>query len=415
MASDGLMDYFAKIGLDASEFLNGISKSQAGVLAFYRDVSVSLNMTIQIFDRLASVVSAYGANAQQLRDMSIVTGMSADELQRLQYNAVISGTSFSNVQMSISKLTLSMDEARDSTSAASKAFKDIGVDVSGKTSYQVFDETTRALMAMEDETKRNAAANDIYGRSWKELIPYMDSFIENQDEIRAHPTISQEELNNLEDAKVAWDTLNNSLFIYSGKALAAVETQFTQKTLADIGYMAVAYKKLFSYDVKGFMDDAAAYHDKKAKEEAAKITANAAKMVNKPGEMDIGPGIFGTLKDSVDVVSDAMKDYASAIDDVADAQERLNDINKNYTRDLQSLNPRDVQGFINLRMRHQWDLEDQTAAVSSKTAAVGQAAGNVGLAGMAAAGIVINGPITVNGDKSFEKEIQNQRIRAGVR
>ena len=31
------------------------------------------------------------------------------------------------------------------------------------------------------------------------------------------------------------------------------------------------------------------------------------------------------------------------------------------------------------------------------------------------AGITITGPITVNGDKSFEKMIEDQRIRAGVR
>ena len=94
MTSDGMMQYFAKLGLDARDFLNGITSSQKGVLAFYRDVSVTMNMTVQLFDRASRAVQQYGQMANELRDLSYTTGISTDKLQKLQYAAILSGTNF---------------------------------------------------------------------------------------------------------------------------------------------------------------------------------------------------------------------------------------------------------------------------------------------------------------------------------
>ena len=411
--SDGIIQYFAKLGLDASGFLSGIEKSQQGLLAFYRSSTVAMAGVTAAIAGAYAMQQRFGNLADEISDLSTTTGMSTEKIQQLQYAAILSNDSFSTVATGINYLTLSMEKAGDATSEASKAFAALGVSTAGKSPDQVFEETTASLMSMEDETKRNSIAMSIYGRSWKEMLPYMEDYIKNKEKIQKTPTFSKQELQDLQDAKKAWDDLGNSVTIYTGKILAFTQKQYSSDTLDSILTLDAAYRKLFSGNVKGYLDDAAAYHDKKAREEAAKITEQAANAqasgVRKP-EVPAGDATK-----EIDAMTDALKKYKDAVDDVADSQTKLNDINKEYTRDLQTIKPTDVQGFIDLRMRHDWAVEDQTANINTARTSQISAAGEVGRAGMAAAGITITGPITVNGDKSFEKMIEEQRIRAGVR
>lgn len=392
--TDGIMNYFAKIGIDASEFLNGLSKSQAGMLAFYRDVSVTMNMTMQIFDRVTSVVKQFGQTANELRDLSYTTGITTDKLQRMQYAAILSGTSFYTVSGGINRLTLSMEEATSGTEDYVDAFNELGVNPTGKSPDQVFEEVAGALLNMEDLTQRNAIANTLYGKSWKELLPYMEGYLENRAEIEKYRGMDAQNLKDLEKANVEWGKLSNNLTIATGNLLGwASASQDAANKYNPIAMLMSGDKTTVDTSINKLITE----------------TAPQTPLLAKGGES-------GTATSAaIDAVTDAMKAYKSALDDVADAQERLNDVNKEYTRDLQTLDSRDVQGFINLRMRHNWAVEDQSAAISSKGAGVTTAAGEVGRASAAAAGITITGPIYLNGDKSFEKMIQEQRIRAGVR
>ena len=148
-------------------------------------------------------IEKYGGMAQQLKDLSYQTGMSTDQLQKMQYAAVLSGTNFEKVSFGLSTLSLSVAKAGDAASESAKAFAAIGVDPRGRSMNQVFDATARALYNMRDETTRNQAAMTLFGRSWRDLIPYMDTYIKKSDEIKKHPVLSQEDLQTLQDGKVA--------------------------------------------------------------------------------------------------------------------------------------------------------------------------------------------------------------------
>jgi hypothetical protein len=170
-----------------------------------------------------SASEKYGSMAQQLKDLSFQTGLSVEDLQHLQYACVLSGTDASIMAAGFNKLTLTMADAKDPTSEAYKAFMGLGIDPTGKTPKQVFDLTAVALVNMKDETDRNAAAMAIYGKNWKELLPYMDTYIKNKKEIEKSPVLTQKELDDLDLAKQRWDKLTNSLTIYSGKILAFLD------------------------------------------------------------------------------------------------------------------------------------------------------------------------------------------------
>lgn len=165
----------------------------------------------------------FGGIADELEDLSYQTGISTKDIQQLQYAAALSGDSFASVATAINRLTISMQEFKDPASAAAKAFAAIGVNPSGKSTKQVFDETAIALTNMADETERNAAAMDIYGRNYKELLPFMEDYIKNANIIKDSPVYSEKDIKDLKDAKTAWDSLSASLTIYSGKFIAFLQ------------------------------------------------------------------------------------------------------------------------------------------------------------------------------------------------
>jgi len=363
-------------------------------------------------------VEKYGAMAAEIGDLAYTTGMSTEKIQQLQYAATLSNTAFSSVTMGVNTLTLAIAKAGDTSSDAGKAFAALGVSTAGKSPDQIFEETAVALAGMKNETQRNEIAMTLYGRSWKEMLPFMEDYVKNREKIQKSPTFSAQELQDLKDAKAAWDGLNSSITIYSGKVLAFVEKSFSSDSIESVMTLDRAYRKLFTGDIKGYLDEAAAYHDKQVEKETQKmkdVIESSNKNTSTTGAWanPLAPGGAS----SIDSTTDALKNLETAFDNVADAQRdliseqgKLRDLNKDYARDLQQLDPNDVQGFINLKQRHEWANQDQLGTITKAQDKVTAAAGAT-VPGVSFAGATIN----VTGDKSFDKMIQDARIRAGVR
>jgi hypothetical protein len=170
-----------------------------------------------------STVEKYGKMAQQLRDLSYSTGLSTDKLQQLQYAATISGTNFDRVSYSVGNLNLKISEAGDKTSAAAKAFSQLGINTSGKSPDQVFEETAQALIGLEDSTTRAKLANELFGRSWREVLPFLQEYIDRREEINKHPTISSEDLRTLSEYKSTIDGITSGLDLMIAKLVVAAE------------------------------------------------------------------------------------------------------------------------------------------------------------------------------------------------
>jgi len=325
----------------------------------------------------------YGAMADQIDDLSTTTGMSVEKIQQLQRAAILSNTDFSNVTMGVNALTLAIAKAGDTSSDAGQAFAQLGISPSGKSVDQVFEETTAALMGMEDTTRRNEIAMTLYSRSWKEMLPYMEDYIKNKEKIQSSPTFSKQDLQDLKDAKAAWDDLGNSVTIYTGKAL--VEVQKGTDLL-------MAMSPIITGNLKGFLDNASDYRMKKIKEQQDilkdLIADNAKASGTSMGSSDWASALFGgasegkatSTVDLIDNIADAMKDYGDAVKGVTEETEKLNDINKDFTREMSVLNPRDVAAARNLNIRHKWAAEDQMGAIGKAQGEMATAAAGVGKA-----------------------------------
>ncbi len=173
-------------------------------------------------------IEKFGGMAQSIKDLSYVTGLSTQRIQELQYAATLSGTNFSSVTAGVQNFTIAISKARDATSDAGKAFATLGVTTSGKTTDQVLEDTFTALVNMKDETERNTIANTLYGRSWREMLPYMEAYIKNAKEIKANPYLSDEELNTLESSKTKLDAFGSKLTIFEAQAVSLGETAATR-------------------------------------------------------------------------------------------------------------------------------------------------------------------------------------------
>ncbi len=229
---------WVKLGLDSSGFESGLKDAKSGLrefdgelknnsrsmLQWGKDLAVMGTAATAVSAVMINLVEQYGRAANELGDLSYQTGIATEKLQQIQYAALLSGTEISAVSTALNKLTLSMEAARDPTSAAAKAFSEIGVSTDGRTTDQVFEDTAQALVGMEDTTKRNAIAMELYGRQYKELLPLMDTYISKADEIRNHPVYTEEERKQLEDAKINWEKFTDSFTVATGKILANYES-----------------------------------------------------------------------------------------------------------------------------------------------------------------------------------------------
>lgn len=102
-------------------------------------------------------------------------GMGAEEFQRWAHVAGLSGIEMTKLEQAAIKNQRALAQASQGAGKASDAYKKMGIDVKGLSSDQVFEQVILSLSDMDDETQRNAIANDIFGKSFADLAPLLNS------------------------------------------------------------------------------------------------------------------------------------------------------------------------------------------------------------------------------------------------
>ena len=134
------------------------------------------NMGAAIVDTISEV----GALGDEIDKESQKLGISAETYQELSYAMERNGASIDDVTKGIKNISTALAGTENGVKGASDKFDALGVslknaDGSMKTSEQVLMESIDALASMTDETQRNALANDIFGKSYMELAPLLNS------------------------------------------------------------------------------------------------------------------------------------------------------------------------------------------------------------------------------------------------
>lgn len=125
---------------------------------------------------LSALVMKSVGTADEMQRLSDVTGISAEELQKLNYAGSALGVGLETVTGAQAKLTKSMAAASDGTGTQAEAFETLKVsatDVNGnlRDANTVMMESFDALNGVGNETERDALAMAIFGKSAMELNP----------------------------------------------------------------------------------------------------------------------------------------------------------------------------------------------------------------------------------------------------
>ena len=185
-----------------------------------------------------------GSWADDLNTMSKVYGISTQDLQKYAAQADLVDVELETIASAHSKLTRNMAAAQKGTKAQAAAFKKLRVSVTDsngnlRNSDDVFNDVISALGKMENETERDAAAMDIFGKSAMELNPLIEDNGKTYKQLSETfekyglEFVDQETLDAANDFNDSLDTM---------KAIGAVTLQSIGAQLA--GYFAPALQKV---------------------------------------------------------------------------------------------------------------------------------------------------------------------------
>lgn len=200
-----VMNYIAKIGVDGSEFGAGIQQMATGFMSAFGPSGLVMGAASVVGVAMVDLASKAMEGAKAYEDLSQTTGISTDALQRFHYAANLSGDSITTVDSMLNKLTLSMGEAKDATSSQAAAFKAMGINPEGKSTEEIFLAVAQSLTTMADKQKAATLATDILGKAYKDSLPYMEDYLQNQEKINNSHGWTKEQIAELSAAK---DSIN---------------------------------------------------------------------------------------------------------------------------------------------------------------------------------------------------------------
>ena len=149
--------------------------------------ATELNSKLEIWDKFSSVVanaaqklfdfvSGAAQKADDLNTLSKVTGLTTEEIQKLQYSSSFVDVEFDTLSSSLSHLTKCMSDAQRGTGEAKWALDDLRISLIDnhgqmKSNTEVFYEIIDKLGKIENVTKRDSLAMAIFGESAQKLNP----------------------------------------------------------------------------------------------------------------------------------------------------------------------------------------------------------------------------------------------------
>jgi len=196
MARASLGSLIVTLGLDAAEFITGLTKAELQSKRF----ADKLEKEVAAASRIAAtaMTAAAGAallmakniiaDASALDDLSDSTGSSVESLSKLANQAKISGRDFASLESLMLKLAAGMNGVEEEGSNVGRALKAIGVNASDPA--EALQQIAIALNKYADGTSKAALARDLFGKGGPAFLATLKDIAEAQD-IAATTTTKQ--------------------------------------------------------------------------------------------------------------------------------------------------------------------------------------------------------------------------------
>lgn len=212
-----------KMSLD--QVITGINTITSGL-------ETAASKAIQLGETIFSAVMDRARWADDTATMALMYGIDLDKFQRMQ-KLVTNGLDTSVDAMLTAQVKLNKGIG-NGTTATMDALRDLGLLISGgkypgeehlitEDSVELFWEAGQALMAMGDSFDKEATAQALYGRSWKELVPLFKEYKSFEDYEKALEGVqvnSEEDVNALAELNDRVNELKGNLETLSTDILA---------------------------------------------------------------------------------------------------------------------------------------------------------------------------------------------------
>lgn len=154
---------------DISTKLKGFSEKTAELAQKTRGMSMAATGALTAIGGIA-----YKAvqSADDLNTMAKQTGFTTDELQKMQYAADRIDVSMETITGAAAKMTKQLGSNEDKFASLGVATRDVNGNF--RSTSDIFYDTVKALSQIDNETERDVAAMDIFGKSANELAGVID-------------------------------------------------------------------------------------------------------------------------------------------------------------------------------------------------------------------------------------------------
>ena len=163
----------------------------------------------------------------QLNKMSARTGIAVESLSELKFAAEQSGASLTDVEKAVRTMQRTLLDAEQGTSTATQALSQLGLtleEIRGQSPERQFELISQRIAAIEDPSKRAAAAMEIFGRSGQVILPMLGDMALLREEARKLGiTIDEEAAQSAADLADSFNRLTKTvvaLAVQIGAALA---------------------------------------------------------------------------------------------------------------------------------------------------------------------------------------------------
>jgi hypothetical protein len=171
------------LAMNTAEFTSGVSKSvqqMARLTAEAGKIGAALGTAASVgVSALTNMVRGSIDAADRIGELAEMTGVSVEEMSKLAYAAQLSATDSETLSASVSKLSKQMAEAASGSESAAAGFKAIGVSVTNadgslRKTTDVLGDVADKFAQYEDGAAKSALAQEIFGKSGAQLIPFLN-------------------------------------------------------------------------------------------------------------------------------------------------------------------------------------------------------------------------------------------------
>lgn len=232
----------AKIGslhvnldLDTARFQAGLQKSQSQLSGFQAGMARVAKAVggLMVADALVGIASNAFEMASSMSEAATRVGLSVEALQELRVAANASGVSNEQLESSMGRLNVALGDLQAGGKSATSAFERIGLsaaDLKGKNPQEALSLIADELMEIEDPAARAAAAQDLFGKSYAQMLPMLQGgaagLAEAAKQSREHGQLSTENAQKLDDLADSWDKFKTDALIGVANAMPVVIDAF---------------------------------------------------------------------------------------------------------------------------------------------------------------------------------------------